>query len=315
MSEPEPVAQPQEQAAPGQEAPAPMTAGRLLAAQREQAGVHLAALAGTLKVPLHKLQALEADQYEQFPDVVFLRALASSICRTLKVDAAPVLALLPQSAPVALKDQQGLNARFKESGVRPEGAGALGLPISRLTALAVIVLLAGALVVAFVPRNDSAAPEAEDFAAQVQPAPGEPASEPVAALPVPETTAPVAALPSTPAPSAPIAPLSDAAPAATQAVTSAAPAAASAAPQAPTPVATDPLVIQAREPTWVQVRDAQGTVLAERNLQKGERYAAQGSGPWAVVIGRADAAEVTVRGQPMDLSAIARSNVARFEVK
>jgi len=65
----------------------------------------------------------------------------------------------------------------------------------------------------------------------------------------------------------------------------------------------------------VQVRDAEGAVLAERPLHNGERYALQGSGPWSVVVGRADAADVTVRGQPMDLSAIARSNVARFEVK
>ena len=313
MSESGPAAQPpQEQEAPGQTASAPMTAGRLLADRREQVGMHLAALAATLKVPLQKLQALEADQYEQFKDIVFLRALASSVCRALKMDAAPVLALLPRSMPVALKDQQGLNARFNEAGARPDGAGALGLPISRLTALAVIGLLAAALVVAFVPRNETAVPDVAEFAVQpVSPSQEAPAVEPEAQSAA-EPAAPITPEPAT-------APTSASAPTEPSLNSAAAQTAAVAAPQTPTSApaadAPDPLVIQAREQTWLQVRDAQGAVLAERNLQGGERYAAQGSGPWSVVIGRADAADVTVRGQPMDLSAIARSNVARFEVK
>ncbi len=310
MSEPESGVPQQDQAAPAADAGAPMTAGRLLAARREDAGLHLAALAATLKVPLHKLQALEGDRYDAFNDVVFLRALASSVCRVLKMDAGPVLALLPQSAPVALKDQQGLNARFKEAGSRSEGAGALGLPMSRLTAFAVIALLAAALVIAFVPRTDNAAsvpPQVETGTAPAQapePAPA-PARE---AAPV----APLAATGSAPgnSPSAPVATPPD-----TAVVTKLEESPAEPGLTAPAATAADVLVIQAREQTWVQVRDAKGAVLAERTLHKGERYALQGRGPWSVVVGRADAADVTVRGQPMDLSAIARSNVARFEVK
>ncbi|QXL85536.1 RodZ domain-containing protein [Comamonas sp. NLF-1-9] len=308
MSEPAPdlPGRPAEDAAPGQ-----ATAGRLLAASREQAGVHLAALAAALKVPTYKLQALEEDRYEVFNDVVFLRALASSVCRSLKVDAAPVLALLPASAPVALKDQQGLNARFKEAGERAETGSVLGLPISRLTAFVVIALLAAALVLAFVPRGGDGG---ETPATQVSP------------LAPAETSAPVPA----PAPQAPAAPPSpaqtDAAPAAP---TPAQPATALEAPApAPTPVEpaeaasaasqaapAEPLVIAARQQTWVQVRSPGAGVLVERNLEPGERYVAQGSGPWSVVIGRADAAEVTVRGEAMNLNAVARNNVARFEVK
>jgi len=316
MSEPEPLLPREEAAAPAQGAAAPMTAGRLLAARREEAGLHLAALAATLKVPLHKLQALEGDRYDAFKDVVFLRALASSVCRVLKMDAGPVLALLPQSAPVALKDQQGLNTRFKETGSRPEAAGAWGLPISRLTAFAVIALLAAALVMAFVPHNDNTASPEPEFMAEATPPQAAQAPEPAAAVAPQEVPAP-------PAPAAPVvaatSPASGGSAPAPDMTVAVDPPAPPAAPRTDAPAAAaaaaDPLVIQARDQTWVQVRDAQGAVLAERNLQKGERYAAQGSGPWSVVIGRADAADVTVRGQPMDLSAIARSNVARFEVK
>lgn len=291
-----------------------MTAGRLLAERREQEGVHLAALAATLKVPVGKLRALEEDRYEIFPDVVFLRALASSVCRHLKMDAGPVLALLPQGAPVKLKDQQGLNQRFKETVGHSESVGPLGLPISRVTALAVIVLLAAALVIAFVPRGDNPAPaqESEPLATDEAPAQALGPNQSLEVAPgAQEPDHPLAAdAPATAGGGA--APAEVASPGA-QALASS-PGEPAAVPQ-PAAAGTEPLVIVGRGPTWVQVRDASGTVLAERTLEKGDRIAAQGNGPWSVVIGRADAADVTVRGQSMDLSAIARSNVARFEVK
>ena len=73
-----------------------LSAGALLRLAREQQGMHIAMLAAQIKVPVKKVQALEADQFEEFASAVFVRSLAASVCRTLKVDAAPVLALLPQ---------------------------------------------------------------------------------------------------------------------------------------------------------------------------------------------------------------------------
>jgi cytoskeleton protein RodZ len=53
--------------------------------------MHIAALAVSLKVPVKKLEALEQNRFDLLPDSVFVRALASSVCRTLKLDAAAVL--------------------------------------------------------------------------------------------------------------------------------------------------------------------------------------------------------------------------------
>jgi cytoskeletal protein RodZ len=53
---------------------------------RHAAGIHIEALAVALKVPVSKLEALEADNYQVLPDAVFVRALASSVCRSLKID-------------------------------------------------------------------------------------------------------------------------------------------------------------------------------------------------------------------------------------
>ena len=71
------------------------SAGTLLRQAREASGLHIGALSVSLKVPVKKLEALEADQYDLLPDAVFARALAASVCRTLKVDPGPVLSRLP----------------------------------------------------------------------------------------------------------------------------------------------------------------------------------------------------------------------------
>jgi cytoskeleton protein RodZ len=65
----------------------------------------------------------------------------------------------------------------------------------------------------------------------------------------------------------------------------------------------------------VQVRDAAGKVVQERTLQAGESLPVAGTPPLAVVLGRADAVEVFVRGQPFAPPAVSKGNVARFEVK
>lgn len=84
------IAQP---SAPAQ--PAANSAGALLRQYREAKGLHISILAASLKVPMSKLDALEANRLDELPDLVFARALAMSICRYLHQDPAPVLGLMP----------------------------------------------------------------------------------------------------------------------------------------------------------------------------------------------------------------------------
>lgn len=303
-----------------------MTAGGLLREARQAAGVHIAALAVALKVPVSKLEALEADDYEALPDTVFVRALASSMCRTLKLDPAPVLALLPQSkSPRLAADSAGLNAPVKGSG----GSFSPGSSTSRSVTLIVLALLVGAVVLIFLPRQPwgdapanapvaagpaTPAVEAPPVAAAV-PAPAPVASAAVAAEPVVAASAAQPSVTERPAVAASAAGAANAAGAAALAP-AAAPtpaAAASAASAAQQPAGT--LVLRARGESWVQVKDATGAVALQRNLAAGESVAVPGPTPLTVVVGRADMTEVLVRGKPFDLTAVSRENVARFEVK
>ena len=75
------------------------------------------------------------------------------------------------------------------------------------------------------------------------------------------------------------------------------------------------VVFKATQPSWVEVTDAKGVVPVRRLLAAGEAAGISGALPMQVIVGRADATEVQVRGKPFDLRSVSRDNVARFEVK
>ncbi|OYU60371.1 MAG: helix-turn-helix domain-containing protein, partial [Bradyrhizobium sp. PARBB1] len=126
------------------------TAGALLRAAREREGLHVAALAVSIKVPVKKLEALEADRLDLLPDAVFVRALAGSVCRALKIDPVSVLDLLPSSGPPKLRpDGRGINTPFDSP--RAGGGHNLKNAIARPPTVIVIVLLLAALGVFLFP--------------------------------------------------------------------------------------------------------------------------------------------------------------------
>lgn len=292
------------------------TAGGLLREARQASGMHIAALAVALKVPVSKLEALEADNYDALPDTVFVRALASSVCRTLKLEPGPILALLPQSkSPRLAVDSAGLNAPVKGSMGKSSSASvsySSGSTSRSLTAV-VLALLLGALVLVFFPRQQG---DAADPSLAVKSSSAGGAAEPQAAPAVAGASSGIAPavehVPDVP----PALPTSRA-----DAAVSVPVAAASAPASAPSTVASAPassagiLALRARSESWVQVRDSAGAVVLQRNLVAGETVSVAGQVPLAVVVGRADVTEVFVRGKPFDLTPVSRENVARFEVK
>lgn len=294
------------------------TAGELLRQAREAAGLHVAALAVSMKVPVKKLEALEADRLDLLPDAVFVRALASSVCRTLKIDPGPVLALLPQTtAPQLRPDEWGINAPFRAPG--DAAATSLRDQISRPGVLAALAILAAALVLIFFPsmeRKDATSSEVvlatPTPANETTPAPAPALTEKPADNPSPASTAPVEPPVASPVPPAPVVPPVVATPASPA---SPAPVSAVAATSPVVPSGAGVLGLKARGSSWVEVTDAQGVVQLRRTLATGETVSVSGALPLSVVIGRADVTDVLVRGKPFNLDAIVRENVARFEVK
>jgi cytoskeleton protein RodZ len=294
-----------------------VTAGMLLRRAREAAGMHVATLAVSLKVPVRKLEALEEDRYDQLSDAVFVRALASSVCRTLKIDPQPVLDRLPQSGkPRLLQADEGINTPFRAPGDAPR-ANWLQL-LTRPVSLIVLALLIGAGVILLPASRRDEAPQTATRTDLVMP-PGTPAAvvtPPADSAPQPASaaTSVTTIAPAALAPTAPVAAASAVRPAASQAA-AAAPAA-SAASATVAASATDGIVVfRAKGPSWVQVVDAKGTMVFRKLLEPGETAGASGALPLAVTVGSVKETEVQVRGKPFDLASVSRDNVARFEVK
>ena len=104
--------------------PAAESAGALLRQYREAQGVQLDQLAIALRVAPSKMEALEQDRWSDLPDAMFARALTLAICRQLKCDAAPVLALLPgqDMSRLAPKNERGLDFPLDRPSFLPQSS-------------------------------------------------------------------------------------------------------------------------------------------------------------------------------------------------
>ena len=290
-----------------------VTAGQMLRQARSDAGLHIAALAVSLRVPVKRIEALENGQMDLLPDMVFVRALTSSICQALKIDAQPILDKLPKAAlPRLNHDDVAINTPIgATSSAKNYWMGEL---FTSPLLLGVLLLCVSAAGVYFWPKNVamtatpvSIAPKAlpEKTLTDVGVSQAKEVlvtNESTSALSLNANANASAGLGASPANLAPIAEAISSTPATPLIVNSSVPA--------------DSLVIfKATGETWVEVKSATGSTLFKKLLMAGETAGTSGAVPLTVIVGRADVTQVEVRGKSMDLMSIAKSNVARFEVK
>ena len=281
-------------------------AGALIKAAREKQGLHIAALAAAIKVSPRKLDALENDRWDELPDATFTRALAQTVCRTLKIDARPVLDLLPQPAATSIAPGNGgLNEPFlgRPGQGHPGRAGTAVRPLM----VAAAVLMVAALIVYFLPPGLWT--PAEPTPAAVLPTPAMPAAEPAA--PVASAALVAAEVAASEAEEG------TAAQPAGETVFAVPPpeAAASDAPAAEAAAPAGLVQLRTTDASWIDVRDAGGQVLLSRTVQPGESVGLDGTLPLRLVVGNAAATELGFRGRPVDLAAHTRDNVARLELR
>jgi cytoskeleton protein RodZ len=282
----------------------------LIRQAREATGLHIVALAAALKVPVRKLEALEANRWDELTDATFTRALASSVARHLKMDANSILMGLPSAQPVTLISPTGLGHVGQGAASPQSGIWAPALSLARHSWM-VGVLLLGAVALYFSPDvlqiwGDVAKTTAVDApVAEVTLANGvSVSSEAVTPVFTPNTSVPVAAPSALPSTDSPVK--------------------AASGPEVSSSLATQVgasvqpegslLSLTATQDTWVEVTDSGGRLRIQRVLKQGEAINFGGGASYSVVVGNAAGARVLVRGQPMDLAALSKNNVARFEV-
>ncbi len=271
----------------------PTTAGGLLRQARQAQGLHIAALAAAIKVVPRKLELLESDQFDQLPDATFTRALAHTVCRTLKIDPAPILALLPPPKGHRLEQvAEGLNTPFLDRPGRlvPKDFANVSSPVLWIAGLIVVMTVAVYAVPAAWLDFSKAAVTRPRAADAVAPS----VAQPLVAAPAPEAAASALPEPTAPAASEPVAV------SAPDAVTADA--------------ASGVLQFRTTAQSWVEVIDARGQSLIARVLEPGENVGIDGVPPLKVRIGNVSGTQVTFKGQPVEL-AKSRDNLAKLELK
>ena len=287
------------------------TAGQMLRQARLDAGLHIAALAVSLRVPVKRIEALENGQMDLLPDMVFVRALTSSICQALKIDPIPILDKLPKAAlPRLNRDDIAINTPItsgnasKVTWLSEMLTSPLLLGVLFLCAAAGVYFWPKALTLP-VPQasvSPKALPEvgvsqAKEMQVATEGAliPNLSASTSLGANITPATTPKdaTAAVSTTVSASAEI-PL--------------------AAPLDASLMAENLVTFKATGETWIEVKNVTGSTVFKKLLNAGESAGTSGALPLTVIVGRADVTQVQVRGKPFNLAPIAKSNVARFEV-
>lgn len=328
------------------------TAGALLKKAREEANVSELSLAAQLKVSVKTLRALEADELHLLPGVAFARSLVTSICRTIKVDATEILALMPKLPQAKSEASQPKGLNLPMSGSSIDVADTFGGVGIRVLVSLVAIGLAIILVVNWSSASSSisnlsssAASSDASSTTSTEVTPNSSTtvastvastSTVVASVATPATTtastlagnsASSASLP-TPAP-APVvkpvasvavtAPASVATPAkpSSVAATVAKPAsAANTSASAPVAQAGQAVIVfKLTETSYIEVSEAGNKQLLGKNGFKDDEVTIVAKMPVKVKVGNATATTVLVNGQIYNTAPYSKGNVARFELK
>ena len=308
-----------------------MTLGQTLAAERERQGLSRADAAQRLHMSAWQVEALETGNFTRLPKGTFLRGFVRNYAKVLGLAPESVIPLLSEDAPpggrpgIVVPTQ---NIRFDPLHERLQSPYVKAATIS-------FVVVAVALAAMY-------------WWIFIRPAPpagimhkSQPATPPVAAIPVPETAPAVA--PSFPAP--PPAPAVAAAPAKpAPAPTKAAAAEKVAAPEkvaaadkaaapektapadknGPTDAAGAPLVVgdgpgklkfRFHGNSWVEIRDARGKIILSKLNPAGSEARIAGQPPFSVIVGNAPEVELFYNDREVDLDAYTKVAVARLTVE
>ncbi|WP_018989034.1 RodZ domain-containing protein [Aromatoleum toluclasticum] len=320
--------------------------GAQLRQLREIRGETASDVAHSLKLTSRQIEAMEAGRLDLLPGAAFARGFLRNYARYLGVDPAAVLAafesdVMPQTVELAPVS----NA----IGVMPSGSGgrSMQIPVGLIAGALLLVVLVGWYFDWFrMPaENAEVAEGVVESAAPLTPAVTSAAAAPqgqvsesalaasgvVPSLPVatpvaPAMPAPAAAPAGAPAAAASVAALPAPAPAAAPGVPPAAPAAQATAPVATAPAATalpaaapaegvEHIVFRFEGESWIEVRDARGSIVYSGVNGAGSSRTVQGKPPFALVVGNARQVSLDYRGKPYDLKPHVRVSVARFTLE
>ncbi|MEN3277404.1 MAG: cytoskeleton protein RodZ [Massilia sp.] len=311
--------------------------GAALATQREAMGWTVEQVAEQLKLAVRQVVAIEKGDYAALPSPAVTRGFVRAYAKILRLDPAPLVAMIPMDSPVPAEAagtpvRRDRRASFSHSRYPTHGKRS-SVPLAWIAGAAVL-LAAGAAVWHFglvslpgsgtpgngdalnapveitVPGNSGQMPDAvhnPSVPLISVPAPGGDAGTAAGTTGAAGATAPAA-----------VPPGASATPAGAAQVTTTAPATAAttvATPAAPAPAGANTLVLTVREDSWIEVRPQGGKALISRLVRAGSTETVEIPGAATLVVGNPGGVSATLRGAAVALPPVPGKTIARVALK
>ncbi|MFZ6772215.1 helix-turn-helix domain-containing protein [Undibacterium sp. SXout7W] len=308
-------------------------AGAQLAAARIRSGLSIQQVADQLKLSQRQVAAIESSQFDDLPAMVIVRGFVRSYAKLLKLDAAPLVGLLPVES-ISLKStdlRPTLDTPFMESrtpflGKQDAYSRKYLIGAAMLAVFALVFVLAQKVEQSEYLKNlfaRATVQKAADAAAGVAQVAAASSVAATASQPDMSASTVVQSL-STPLvevkadshePASTVvakSPMSDV-PASTPLV---APVSLPALPVSASHVeSVDQVRFKFRQDSWIQVKRANGTVLTSHLAKAGTEEVFDAKEPLQVRIGNAAGVDAWLRGSPVEIAPAKDSNVVNLSVK
>ncbi|MGO3424288.1 MAG: RodZ domain-containing protein [Pseudoalteromonas distincta] len=269
------------------------TVGQILKNHREQANVSIATIAAPLKLSELQIKRLENDEFALLGPITFVKGYIKNYCRELKVDSAPILAMMPAPPePTKPANMQSFSRRTEK-----EASDSRLMFFSYL----ILAIVIGSSALWFwqnatpIEEQTSKINVANSIMSERQAAQPSILQQQQQAEINDESLLESKDTLETSTSS--------------EAVTETAPITSNNESQED---ASSTIVMNFNGESWVEIYDGEGEKIAFGVKKAGYIMTISGTPPFSVVLGKHDAVDITLNGEPVDVSAFPKNRLAKF---
>ncbi|ATC88413.1 DUF4115 domain-containing protein [Pseudoalteromonas sp. NZS127_1] len=270
------------------------TVGQILKNHREQANVSIATIAAPLKLSELQIKRLENDEFTLLGPITFVKGYIKNYCRELKVDSAPILAMMPAPPePAKPANMQSFSRRTEKEANDSRLMFFSYLILAIVIGSSALWFWQNATPIEEQTSNINVANSKMSERQAAQPSISEQQQQAEiddeSLLESQSTSSETSTSPEIVKETAPIASNS-----------------------ASQDDASSTIVMNFNGESWVEIYDGEGEKIAFGVKKAGYIMTVSGTPPFSVVLGKHDAVDITLNGEPVDVSAFPQNRLAKF---